>query len=95
MYEKFYSINRKNILGHELNGLKIRIVNSSDPKKIGLKGIIMKETKNTFVIESEGIEKIIPKKEVLIEFEIEGEKIAVKGNELTSRPEDRIKKFIR
>ncbi|MEW6295411.1 MAG: ribonuclease P protein subunit [Candidatus Diapherotrites archaeon] len=95
MYEKFYSINRKNILGHELNGLKINIINSSDPKKIGVNGVIVKETKNTFVIESQGKEKIVPKKEVLIEFEIQGEKIAVNGKELIARPEDRIKKMFR
>jgi ribonuclease P protein subunit POP4 len=84
---KGYEINKKNILNHELIGLKVKIVESTDPKRIGAKGKIIDETKNTFVLEDG---KVIPKHECVFEFDI-GEKISVKGKDIEKKPEDRLK----
>ena len=69
------------------------VVIEAGSKSLNLNGIIIDETKNTFKIESEGQEKIIPKKGSIFTFEIpSGEKVEVNGDILSIRPEDRIKK---
>ena len=90
-----YEINEKNLIAHELNGLKIEVINSSDKNKIGLKGIIVKETKNTLIIESNGKEKIIPKKETELLFYLGKKKAKLKGEKISEKPENRIKMFWR
>ena len=55
----------------------------------GIYGKIVDETKNTFVIESDGREKRIPKKGTL--FEIGGEKVP--GDKIAFRAEDRPRKL--
>lgn len=87
MIGKKYEINTKNILMHEMIGLNVKIVKSSDPKKIGLKGKIIDETKNTFILENK---KIIPKKECFFEFNLD-EKIIIDGKNILKRPEERLK----
>ncbi len=81
-----YEINNNNILVHEMIGLNVKVVESSDPHRIGIKGKIIDETKNTFVLENK---KVIPKKECVFEFDV-GEKIIVDGKKILKRPEDRI-----
>ena len=56
-----YCITTENVLSHEIIGLDARIENSPDPNKIGLTGRIINETKNTFTIETNEGEKIVPK----------------------------------
>jgi ribonuclease P protein subunit POP4 len=87
MKGKNYEINKENILNHEIIGLNVKIVESSDPKRKGEKGIIIDETKNTIILENN---KIIPKKECDFEFDL-GEKIIIKGKKIMKKPEDRIK----
>ncbi|MDD4250740.1 MAG: ribonuclease P protein component 1 [Candidatus ainarchaeum sp.] len=84
---KNYEINKENILYHELIGLNVKVVESSDPKKIGINGKIIDETKNTFILENK---KIIPKKECIFEFDL-NEKIIVDGKMILKKPENRIK----
>lgn len=88
------AITPRNLIRHELIGLDVRIVKSTDPTQKGLKGKIIDETYNTFKIETkEGKEKIIPKKNSTFVFTLSsGEKIEVEGRLLVGRPEDRIKK---
>ncbi len=82
-----YEINNKNILNHELIGLEINVIESSDPKKVGVNGIIIDETKNTIILKNG---KILPKKECVFEFDI-NEKIIIDGKNLMKKPEDRLK----
>ena len=85
-------ITSNNLVHHEFIGLKVD-VKSKTNKSLNLYGIIIDETKNTFKIESEGQEKLIPKKGSIFTFEIpSGEKVEVIGDILSIRPEDRIKK---
>jgi len=82
-----YEINNKNILSHELIGLKVKVIKSNDPKKIGVNGLIIDETKNTIILQNG---KILPKKECVFEFDI-NEKVEIDGKKIMKKPEDRIK----
>ena len=85
-------ITPSNLVHHEFIGLNVD-VKSGKNKSLNLYGTVIDETKNTFKIESRGMEKIIPKKGSIFIFEIpSGEKVEVYGNILSIRPEDRIKK---
>jgi ribonuclease P protein subunit POP4 len=86
---KNYMITDKNIRNHELIGLSVKVVNSSDPGRKNLEGKIIDETKNTLKILVGEEEKILPKKECVFEFNI-GEKVLVNGNEIMKRAQDRI-----
>jgi len=93
MSEK-YSITKKNIMMHELIGLKAKVIESTDKGRIGLCGTIVDETKNTIVIECEGKEKVVPKKEAVLEIELGGDekdKIVLDCRKIIFRPEDRTK----
>jgi ribonuclease P protein subunit POP4 len=85
-------ITPKNLIKHELIGLEVEIVDSTNKFQIGLKGLVVDETKNTLTIETEkGIKKIQKKGSVFI-FKISSEKkVKVSGNKIAVRPEDRLK----
>jgi RNase P/RNase MRP subunit p29 len=80
------------IIKDELIGRKVKIKKSTDPNWTGKTGIIIDETKNTFLIEKNGEQKRIAKNIASFEFEYLGKKTIVEGTRLTYRPEDRIKK---
>jgi RNase P/RNase MRP subunit p29 len=69
-------------------GKKVEILSSSNESYIGTVGIILDETKNSFVIDADGKRKIIMKKGT--KFVI-NEQI-VDGNDVMRRIEERIKK---
>ncbi|MEM5802136.1 MAG: ribonuclease P protein subunit [Candidatus Aenigmatarchaeota archaeon] len=87
-------ITPKNLVRHELCGLKVKISESTDPTQKGISGIVIDETYNTLKIETkEGKEKIIPKKNSIFIFTLPDKtKVKVEGKLLVGRPEDRIKK---
>jgi len=76
----------------ELIGLHVKIVDCKDPSWIGKYGMIIDETKNTFLIYIDDKQKKIAKNIALFEFEINGKKITINGSKIAFRPEDRIKK---
>ncbi|MDD3159688.1 MAG: ribonuclease P protein subunit [Candidatus ainarchaeum sp.] len=87
---KNYEINKENISNHELIGLKLKVVNSTDKKRIGLNGMVIDETKNTLkILQGEKI-VILPKIECDFEFDI-NELVVIKGKDILKRPEDRVK----
>jgi len=90
---KCYEITKENILGHEMIGLKLNVIKSTDPKRIGVKGIVVDETQNTFIIIQNGKEQTLPKKECVFEFDLNGEKVIVEGKKILRRSEDRTKEF--
>jgi RNase P/RNase MRP subunit p29 len=71
----------------EFIGKKIKITKTKMKHQIGVEGIIINETKNTFTILTDGKEKKILKNNK--EFLIEGTKI--KGKQIQKKPEERIK----
>ena len=60
------------ILKDELIGRKVKIKKSTDPNWVGKTGIIIDETKNTFLIEKNGKQKKIAKNIATFEFEYLG-----------------------
>ena len=77
----------------ELIGRQVKIKDSKDPNWIGKTGLIIDETKNTFLIEIKNEKKMIAKKTVTFEFEYDGKKITLNGSKIAYRSEDRIKKI--
>ncbi len=76
----------------ELIGLDIEVVDAKNKSLIGLKGKIVDETKNTFVIEVNGKEKSLLKDQVTLIIDFKKEKIRAEGRLFLGRPEERIKK---
>ena len=72
----------------EFIGEKVQISYHSDPSLCGVSGMIVDETRETMVIESKGVRKIISKRPARFMFE-DGE---VLGSKIAYRPQDRIKK---
>ena len=87
-------IDRRNLLFSTFIGLAVEIVNSSQRKLIGLKGVIVDETKNLITIEREdGKEVKVPKVSSVFRFSLDnGETIDVPGKSIAFRPHERPKK---
>jgi len=88
-------ITLKNLLKHELIGLGIIVKKSLNRSEEGIKGKIVNETKNTFVIETSLGEKRIQKDGRKFIIMLDKDRIDVDGSKLAVRPEDRIKKKIK
>lgn len=89
-----------NLIFHELIGLFTDVLESSNPKLEKIRGKIVHETKNMFVIEtSKNVEKKVPKKGSIFLFYVPlingnlrvTELVKVNGKLLLSQPENRIK----
>ncbi len=91
-----------NIIHHELIGLDIKVVDSTNSSLNGIDGRIIDETKNMFKVETDDMEKMIPKSGSSFIFTIssshqmnDGKRylpsnIKVDGRLLLSQPENRI-----
>ncbi len=84
----------KDLPQEELIGLIMEVEESNNRDMEGLRGRIVDETRNTFVIETEqGEEKRIPKSGNMFIFVLEdGTRARIRGDKLLARPEDRIKR---
>jgi ribonuclease P protein subunit POP4 len=81
---------KENIIYHELIGLPARVVKSTH-KGYLFSGIVVDETKNIIVIESNGVKKI-PKSVSTFEFTLpDGSVVEIEGKKIIGRPEDRTK----
>ncbi|UNQ72554.1 ribonuclease P protein component 1 [Infirmifilum sp. NZ] len=90
-------ITPRNILRHELIGLQAEVVEASNPSLIGIKGLVLDETRNTLVIGEPGGEKrTVLKFQAVFRFTLpDGTKVPVDGRFLMGRPEERMKKVYR
>jgi ribonuclease P protein subunit POP4 len=86
-------MNEKTLARDELIGLHVKIKDCKDPSWIGKSGIIIDETKNTFLIEIDDEKKKIAKNIASFEFKYKGKNITINGSKIAFRPEDRIKKI--
>lgn len=85
----------KNILRHELIGLRCEVVKSGNSSQEGIKGSIIDETMKTIVIRTERSQKRIQKQGCVFRVWLGKQVIEINGDYIASRPEDRIKrKFI-
>jgi len=71
----------------ELIGSTIEIIGSKNKTLVGLKGIVVDETKNMIIINNKGTKKILKSH---ITFKVDGK--IIEGKQIQKRPEDRIKK---
>ena len=67
-------------------GKKIKIIDAKNKSNIGLEGVVIDETKNTFIIENKKKNTII-KENVTIMVDNK----TIEGKKLTKKPEERIK----
>jgi ribonuclease P protein subunit POP4 len=80
-----------NLRKHELIGLEVEVVETTDPTQRRLKGRVVDETRNLLVVEVQGQEKRIPKHGTRFRFDVQGG-LEVDGDDIRFRPEDRVKK---
>jgi ribonuclease P protein subunit POP4 len=89
-----YCITRENAAFHELIGLDVKVAGGNCQERNQLKGRIMDETKNTFVIETEKGEKVVPKCECIFEFGLgKNGSVVIEGKKILKKPEDRVKEW--
>ena len=91
------AVTASELSGHELIGLRVKVMRSSNRLHMGIEGIVVDETKNTLVIANGSEKKCLPKDDVTYGFTLpDGTLIAVDGNQLLDRPVDRTgKRFVR
>jgi ribonuclease P protein subunit Rpp29 (EC 3.1.26.5) len=87
-------INPRNILNHELIGLDAEVVDSPNKCLVGIKGIILDETRNTLLLgEPGGVKKRVLKHLAVFRIKLpDGTTVRVDGRVLVGAPEDRLKK---
>ena len=85
-------MDEKTLAKDELIGRNVTVKECKDPSWKGKSGLVLDETKNTFLIEIDDKEKRIAKDTAVFEFEYNGKKIRLNGSKLAYRPEDRTKK---
>jgi ribonuclease P protein subunit POP4 len=89
-------ITPQNVVNHELVGLPVTLVQSSNKDAEGLSGRIIDESRNVFKLECRGQEKTVAKHCNTFEFTLPGgDKARVVGDLVLGRPEDRVAKSIR
>lgn len=76
----------------ELIGKRLEVVDSDQESVRGMTGVIVDETKNTIKIEDDR-ERTLPKRGNEFKIIINDHEMILKGDKLTYRPEDRIKKL--
>lgn len=85
-------ISSRNLIRHELIDLKVEVAKSSNRFHVGIKGLVVDETKNLLIIETEkGIKKVQKKGTSFIFTIPNGKKVKVNGTIIAKRPEERIK----
>ena len=85
-------MSEKTLAKEELIGLSVTINQCKDPNWKNKAGIIIDETKNTFLIRINNESKIIAKNIATFEFEHNGIEMRLNGSKIAFKPEDRIKK---
>ena len=89
---RYRMITSKNLVRHELIGLSLRILESSNSTLRGLKGKVIGESRNMLKIATGKGTVAVPKDICTFEFAVDNKKVRMKGSLLVARPEDRIRK---
>jgi ribonuclease P protein subunit POP4 len=82
----------KNLVRHELIGLKAKVVRARNASLVGIEGVVVDETKHMIMLDDGKRERKIPKSEVKLHFTLPNAVVEVDGKILIGKPEDRIKK---
>jgi len=84
------------IIQSEFIGIDAKIAKSTHPSNVKIKGKVVDETRNTFVILQDDKEKIIVKDTAVFHFTFrDGTIVEIDGKLLVGRSEDRVKKRIK
>jgi len=85
-------ITPRNVIRHELIGLKARVVKADDPTIVGFRGMIVDETRNTIILL--GRKRRCKVAKGIAKFRLtlpDGRLVDVDGSRLIARSEDRLK----
>ncbi|ABU81774.1 ribonuclease P protein component 1 [Ignicoccus hospitalis] len=86
----------KNVIYHNLVGLRVEVLAHPDPSMKGLKGRIIDESKSFLTIEKDNGELVkVQKLGTFVLVLPSGRKVEVRGELLRGRPEERLKKFLK
>ena len=85
------------IIRYEFIGTEVKVAKSTNRDCVGLRGKVIDETRNTFIIQcKDGRQKMIVKDSSVFHFKFrDGTVVEIEGKLLVGRPEDRLKKRIR
>ena len=84
-------ITPKNLIRHELIGLQVDVIESTNKDNIGIKGTVVNETKHMLTIKTTTGLKRIAKAGSTFLFMFNGKKVKVDGKRIEKTPENRIK----
>lgn len=89
-------ITPRNILRHELIGLEAEVIDSPNKCLVGIKGLILDETRNTLLLgEPGGSKKRVLKHLAVFRIKLpDGTVVRVDSRVLVGAPEDRLKKRV-
>jgi ribonuclease P protein subunit POP4 len=82
----------RNILRHELIGLDVDVIRSSNKYCDSISGKVVDESRNTLMIKQGESVKRVAKRDSLFKFKLDEGCVKVEGSALVSRPEDRVKR---
>ncbi|XP_049291482.1 ribonuclease P protein subunit p29 [Anopheles funestus] len=78
------------LLKADYHGAKIRIIRSKQSSVVGMKGIVVLDTKGTFkMVSKDNILRTIPKNDSMFEINNQGKMVTIFGKYLTGRPAER------
>ena len=77
-------------------GLDVKVIKSSNPDVVGIKGKIVDETRNTFIVTRDAKKTILVKETSIFDFVLPDKTVVeIDGKVIMGRPEERIKKRTR
>jgi ribonuclease P protein subunit POP4 len=86
-------ITPNNVVRHELTGLPLHIVESTDPNLVCRRGVVFGESKKMIDVRTERGELRVPKDNSVFDMTLpDGTVLRINGSVLLGRPEDRMKK---
>ncbi|MDG6220703.1 MAG: ribonuclease P protein subunit [Candidatus Thermoplasmatota archaeon] len=85
--------NARDLLKHELIGLEVEVTSSPDPGHIGLRGRVVDETRQTFLVSTKRGDKMLAKSNLVLNAFLGREAVSINGNDIMFRPEDRPKRI--
>ena len=82
-------MNIKDVIKYEFIGETIKVFDAKNKKLIGVKGKVIDETRNMFMMDNG---KKLIKEQCVFDVMFDNKKFRIDGKLLVGRPEDRIKK---
>ena len=81
------------IVQDEFIGLETSVARCSNPSVVGLKGLVVDETRNTFTLSCNSERKVVIKDTAVFDFTLSnGTVVEIDGKVMMGRPENRLKK---